>query len=92
MYIQGDLQKVFDALYNMGVIDPVLDSNWVKERKELVNHLGEYEAAVEVINSHSGGLDELVEKLKKHDEKVLGFLAMEVAREFSYFHERKEVH
>ena len=28
MLLQGDLQKVFDALYHLGVIDPVLEMDW----------------------------------------------------------------
>lgn len=30
MYLQGNLQAVFDALYHMGVIDPVLEMDWNK--------------------------------------------------------------
>jgi len=92
MYIQGDLQIVFDALFNMGVIDPVLDADWVVEQKKLVEHHAEFEKAVATANKHSNDIDRLVKELKKYDDKILGFLAMEVAREFSNFHGRKEVH
>ena len=30
MFIQGDLQAVFDALYSIGAIDPVLSADWTK--------------------------------------------------------------
>mgnify|MGYP000135167739 CR=1 FL=1 len=92
MYIQGDLQKVFDALFNMGVIDPVLDADWVVEQKKMIEHHDEYEKAVSTANKYKGDVDGLMKELEKYDDKILGFLAMEVAREFSNFHGRKEVH
>ncbi len=92
MYIQGDLQKVFDALFSMGVIDPVLDADWVVEQKQMVKHHDELEKAVATANEYNGDVDGLIKELEKYDDKILGFLAMEVAREFSNFHGRKEVH
>ena len=31
MFLQGNLQIVFDALYHLGVIDPVLKLDWKKD-------------------------------------------------------------
>ncbi len=92
MYIQGDLQKVFDALFNLGVIDPILEADWIEAQKLLPRHYKQLEKAVSTANSFQGDVSELMVKLKEYDETVLGYLAMEVAREFSNFHERKKIH
>ena len=39
MYLQGDLQTVFDALFHMGIIDPVLELDWTEALEELNLHL-----------------------------------------------------
>lgn len=90
--IQGDLQRVFDALYKMGIIDPVLQLDWVEvmnNRNEFYSHL---QPILAVVNHTNGDCEVLVNALKEFDQKSLGFLAMEVAREFADFHARKELH
>lgn len=92
MFIQGDLQAVFDALYTIGAIDPVLSADWEKINQEmaakpqLVNHL------CHTINSCDGNRTMLIETLLGLDKKSLEFVALEVAREFSEFQDRKELH
>ncbi len=92
MYIQGDLQKVFDALFHLGVIDPVLKLDWVKEQKQMHRHYEQISSIVKMASDFEGDAKALTKELKKYDEKILGYLAMEVAREFSNFHGRKKVH
>lgn len=92
MYIQGDLQKVFDALFQMGMIEPVLGADWVAEQKQMFKHFEQIEELVKSTNEYQGDVDGLTKLLEKYDEKILGYLAMEVAREFSSFHGRKKIH
>ena len=92
MFIQGDLQAVFDALYSIGAIDPVLSADWQKINREmsskpkLVNHL------CDSINLCSGNRNKLIKTLLDMDKMSLEFVAVEVAREFSEFQDRKELH
>ena len=89
MYLQGNLQAVFDALYHMGVIDPVLEMDWSKELDQMHKHAGRFFEIVSVANHHQGDVGELMNKLKQFDEKTLTYLAMEVAREYADYHSRE---
>lgn len=92
MFIQGNLQIVFDALYDMGVIDPVLDLDWKSALDELPKHYDNFHSAIGIVNTHQGDLTDLITQLRSFDEKTLGYVAMEVAREFADFHSREELH
>ncbi len=88
MHLQGNLQKVFDALYNMGVIDPVLKKDWCKAYDEIPTHRIRLDQAVVVVNSYQNDPEKMVYELTKFEEKILEFLAIEVAREFAEFQTR----
>jgi hypothetical protein len=92
MFIQGNLQAVFDALYAVGAIDPVLKADWLELNKEMVqnNHL--LENAIDVINSCEGNPTLLQERIAHLDSKSISFIAMEVAREFAEFQECQTLH
>jgi hypothetical protein len=92
MYIQGDLQLVFDALYNLGVIDPVLDMDWSDAMTDLPEYHEDLFKAVQVVNQTGRDVNSLTRNLGEFDEQTLSYLAMEVAREFADFHSREEVH
>jgi hypothetical protein len=92
MYIQGDLQSVFDALFDLGVIDPVLEEDWGQALEELPQYTKEVDRAIAVINMSEGDVFNMVSELGKFDERVLSFVAMEVAKEFADFHSREEIH
>lgn len=92
MFLQGDLQAVFDALYSIGAIDPVLKMDWNQLTEEMHEHPNKVQSILDLINSCVGGREELVQKISLLDEKSVHFLAMEVAREFSEFQDRKELH
>jgi hypothetical protein len=91
MLLQGDLQAVFDALYSMGVIDPILEKDW-KNFDELEHDTRRIEKVVQTVNSCSGDTDKIIGILKKFDTETLEYLAMEVAREFADFYARKDIH
>lgn len=92
MYLQGDLQKVFDALFDMGVIDPVLKEDWTQALEEMHHFYPEVERAMGVVNQYQFDVEELIIRLEAFDQKTLGYVAMEVAKEFADFHSRGEVH
>lgn len=92
MLLQGNLQSVFDALYHLGVIDPVLELDWVEEMKTIDKFDNELNAAVQIANRYQASTEDLVQELGQFDEKVLSYLAMEVAREFADFHSCEQLH
>ncbi|MCB0378210.1 MAG: cytochrome [Bdellovibrionales bacterium] len=92
MLLQGDLQKVFDALYHMGVIDPVLEMDWSHEFEAIEKNPYPLAKIVNVVNSSRGGKEDLMEQLKEFDAKDLGHLAMIVAKELVGFHSNKVLH
>ena len=92
MYLQGNLQAVFDALYHMGVIDPVLEMDWGKAMDQLSEHADEFFEVMNVANEYQEDPDALMVQLKKFDQTTLSYLAMEVAREYADYHSRQTLH
>lgn len=92
MYLQGQLQNMFDALYQLGVIDPVLKKDWQEAMNELPQYLEDVREAMRVANEYHQDIEMLVTSLKDFDGKILEYLAMEVAREFADFHARNSIH
>jgi len=92
MYLQGNLQIVFDALYGMGVIEPVLKKDWKSETKDLPMYHDQLTQAVDIANRFQESSDYLAGQLQFFDQKTLEFLAMEVAKEYADFHSRDRVH
>lgn len=92
MFIQGDLQAVFDALYTIGAIDPVLQADWEKLNCEMNSNPRVVHNICHSINSCSGDRKKIIETLLGMDQKAVSFIALEVAREFSEFQDRKELH
>lgn len=91
-HIQGDLQAVFDALYEMGVIEPVLKMDWKPKLEEIETGSRELARAVHVVNGCGADRARLMCELGKLDQKSLEVLAMEVAREYANFHTRNQLH
>ncbi len=92
MFLQGDLQTVFDALYTVGAIDPVLKLDWNEVTKEMMSNPQILSDAFQTINSCKGNKDLLVQRLHLMDTRSVNYIAMEVAREFCEFQDRKELH
>ena len=91
-FLQGDLQALFDALYSVGAIDPVLKMDWSTITVEMLKDYQVMQNAVKVINACGSNPQLLVEKMHALDAKSLNFIAVEVAREFAEFQDRKELH
>lgn len=92
MHLQGNLQSVFDALYGLGVIDPVLKMDWRAAFENRHQFKDEVDRAVNVANCYSDDPDRLMNELGKFDDETLKYLAMEVAREYADYHARKALH
>lgn len=91
LHLQGDLQVVFDALYELGVIEPVLKMDWKPCLEEVEEGSPRLEHAIEVVNGFSHDRKRLVAELKKLEWHDLEVLAMEVAREYADFHTRQSL-
>jgi len=92
MFLQGDLQTVFDALYSVGAIDPVLKLDWAEVTKEMMSQPQIVSDAFQTVNSCRGNKDLLIQKLHMMDQRSVNYIAMEVAREFCEFQDRTELH
>ncbi|NUN06396.1 MAG: cytochrome [Bdellovibrio sp.] len=92
MFLQGDLQTVFDALYSVGAIEPVLKMDWSEVTKEMMAQPQILSDAFHIINACRGNRELLVQKLHMMDQRSVNYIAMEVAREFCEFQDRKELH
>lgn len=92
MYLQGNLQAVFDALYHMGVIDPVLEMDWGKALDEMGDYADEFFEVLSIANTCQDDVQELMGNLKKYGQQTLSYLAMEVAREYADYHSRETLH
>ena len=91
-FLQGNLQALFDALYTVGAIDPVLKMDWSQVTAEMMKDYKVMQNAVNVINACDSDPKLLIEKMHALDVKSLNFIAVEVAREFAEFQDRKELH
>lgn len=92
MYLQGNLQLVFDALFTIGAIDPVLKMDWQQVTEEIASEPQRLHSVCASINSCGGNFSRMVEILKTTDSKSINFLALEVAREFCEFQDRETLH
>jgi len=92
MFLQGDLQAVFDALYSIGAIDPVLKLDWEQVTNEMAQNPQIVMQAMETINSCAGDKTLLVQSLHMMDTRAVNYIAMEVAREFVEFQDRSCLH
>ena len=90
--LQGNLQNVFDALYELGVIEPVLKMDWKPALEEIDQGSFELAQAIQVANKCADNRAQLKTELEKLDRHSLEVLAMEVAREYAGFHTREELH
>ncbi len=92
MFLQGNLQNLFDALYRVGAIDPVLKMDWSKISESMTHHPEKVQVIYKMVNEHDGSTDQLANKLKSLDFDSLSFIAVEVARELAEFQDRQILH
>lgn len=94
MHIRGDLQVIFDALYHLGVIEPVMKSDWESYLDEMEAHRDEVNRLISGVNNCQGRRRHLVYFLERLEPRQLNFLALEVAREMAniYDMDTKSIH
>ena len=92
MFIQGDLQAVFDALFHIGAIDPLLKMDWERLCKEMEKDPKTVNKVVSLINECNGDRERLVQKFNLMDDRLRNFAALEVARELCEYQERQALH
>lgn len=92
MLIQGKLQTVFDALYEVGAIDPVLKKDWKSLYSEVEKNPREFMQLMDVVNSNQESLPQMIQTFKAMDLHSLQLIAMEVAREYAEFHSKTLTH
>lgn len=92
MFIQGNLQIVFDALYSLGAINPALKADWAPADQKKRQDPRQLNEAISRVNGCGGNLKSIIENLKNFDQETLLLLAMEVAREFVDFEDCKTLH
>jgi hypothetical protein len=92
MFLQGNLQLVFDALYTVGAIDPVLNMDWNKITAQMQTDMENVYQTFRRINSCSGDYEQILTEMQKMDQTALQYLAMEVAREFCEYQDRSTLH
>lgn len=92
MFLQGNLQVLFDALYTVGAIDPVLKMDWNKITDEMSREPTAVSDAIDNLNDCRGDFKKMVSLLTKMEPKVVNFVALEVAREFCEFTQRQHLH
>jgi hypothetical protein len=92
LHLQGNLQNVFDALYELGVIEPVLKMDWKPSLEEMDQGSEDLNNAIRIANTCANDRSRLMTELEKLDRHALEILAMEVAREYAGFHTREELH
>lgn len=92
MFIQGNLQNVFDALFAMGMINPALKADWAPMDRTLKGQPQRLNEAIRAVNRSGNETENIIENLKAFDQETLLMLAMEVAREFVDFEDRKVLH
>ncbi|MES3039285.1 MAG: cytochrome [Bdellovibrionota bacterium] len=91
MFLQGNLQVVFDALFTVGAIDPVLKMDWTEICEEMKKDPDNTRVAFDKVNSCRGDYTQLISTLNELDQKSVHYIAMEVAREFCEFHDRQSL-
>ncbi len=92
MFLQGDLQAVFDALFTIGAIDPVLRADWRLIQEQMIQEPEKLSSVLASINSCEGDRELLMQKLHSLEPDTLSFVALEVARELAEYTERQALH
>ena len=91
MFLQGNLQNVFDALFAIGAIDPVLKMDWSEVTQEMAREPKKLKLAFASVNACANDYQGLIQILTQMDKKSVSFVAMEVAREYCEFQDRSNL-
>ncbi len=88
-FLSGDLDKVFTALYELGMIEPMLGRDWIELYKKAQNQWSEVGIAIQKINRIES-LKDIRNFIGNLPQPIVEALVLEVAREMAEFQERQE--
>lgn len=89
-FLSGDLDRVFTALYELGMIEPMLGKDWSKLYAQNHKVWKDVGVAIKHLNK-MGSTKEIRSFIETLPQHVVEALVIEVAREMAEFHERKEM-
>ncbi|MCS6838967.1 MAG: hypothetical protein NZ480_08985 [Bdellovibrionaceae bacterium] len=90
MYLQGNLQEIFDALYAIGAIQRVIQKDWHQIVQFRQSHWQVHRSLVEQLNETKGS--ELFQFLQHLSEDFQNVIALEVANELVEYTQRTQIH
>ena len=89
-FLSGDLDRVFTALYELGMIEPMLGKDWGQLYSQDHKVWKDVNVAIRKLNKMAS-LKEIRGFIETLPQTVVEALVIEVAREMAEFHERKEM-
>ncbi len=92
MFLQGNLEKIFEALHDVGAVETMLKLDWEPLNEEVQRTPEVLRALVEVVNGCHSDPIKLRQVLARWDRQSLNYLALEVAREYAEYQDRKTLH
>lgn len=92
MRLSGNLQVYYDALEELGIIDPLLKTDWTELNTLKVTRFGDFEKLIRKINQLNSGKEKIKRELISYDAQMIQFFAMEVAKEYAEYHKEKQTH
>lgn len=92
MRLSGNLQTYYDALDELGVIDPLLKTDWSQLDALKLNRYSDFERLIKKMNHLTSVKDIIKKELIGYDAQMIQFFAMEVAKEYAEFHKEKSTH
>lgn len=92
MKLSGNLQAYYDALDELGIIDPLLKTDWSQLNTMRVLRFTDFEKLIDRMNRLDSAKDKIKKELISYDAQMIQFFAMEVAKEYAEYHKDKQTH
>lgn len=92
MRLSGNLQLYYDALEELGIIDPLLKIDWAELNSLKMTRFHDFEKLVDKMNRLDSGKEVIKKELICYDSQMIQFFAMEVAKEYAEYHKQKQTH
>lgn len=92
MKLSGNLQTYYDALDELGIIDPLLKTDWTQLDTMRVLRFTDFEKLIDRMNHLNPVKDQIKKELISYDAQMIQFFAMEVAKEYAEYHKDKQTH
>jgi hypothetical protein len=92
MRLSGNLQAYYDALDEMGIIDPLLKTDWSELNTLRFLRYSDFEKLIDKMNQLNSAKEKIKKELIAYDAQMIQFFAMEVAKEYAEYHKEKQTH